>query len=497
MRRLVPGGLRGRLVLAFVITSALTLAVAVAVVLGPLREQLREQSVDNLQGAVLTARAEFEAALASDEFAVDDRGRDLRQRTDARVLVGNPSLTRDTPEFDDGNAVTSGFFSDTEFGNPSTAATLAGLRAMRLEETITQVEGDDVTIAVPLFVEGSDPHVLVAQRRLTEVTTAVDQVRNALLAAAAAGMLVALALGIALSNTLLRRLARLRATALRISADGPDAPAPRDHGRDEVGDLARALARMQEELRRQEAARRSFVSTASHELRTPLTMLQGTMELLEEDLRDGRLDIGDAQLQVTNARRELRRLSALAGELLDLSRLDAAVQLRSEPVELGELARAVAAEFHLRARERDAELHIDPGAEGCWGRGDPDAVARVVRILLDNALRYGPAGEAVRLAVGCTAGTATLAVSDRGPGIPPEEREHVFERFHRGRAAGSESGFGLGLAIGRELAERMGGDLRLADREPPGACFVLTLPAGEHEDDRPRRESVVVPSRRS
>ena len=80
------------------------------------------------------------------------------------------------------------------------------------------------------------------------------------------------------------------------------------------------------------------------------------MELLEEDLRDGGVDIEDAQLQVTNARRELRRLSALAGELLDLSRLDAAVQLRSEPVELGELTRAVAAEFHLRAHERDIEL---------------------------------------------------------------------------------------------------------------------------------------------
>ena len=121
---------------------------------------------------------------------------------------------------------------------------------------------------------------------------------------------------------------------------------------------------MQEELRRQEAARRSFVSTASHELRTPLTMLQGTMELLDEDLRDG-VDLEDAQEQVASARRELRRLSVLASELLDLSRLDADVQLRSEPVELGEIARAVAAEFALRAGERGIELEVDsPGP--CW-----------------------------------------------------------------------------------------------------------------------------------
>jgi signal transduction histidine kinase len=120
-----------------------------------------------------------------------------------------------------------------------------------------------------------------------------------------------------------------------------------------------------------------------------------------------------------------------------------------------------------------------PPPDGCWGRGDPDAVARVVRILLDNALRYGPPGQTVTLQTTCADGHAGIAVADRGPGIPPEERERIFERFHRGRAAGPESGFGLGLAIGRELAERMGGALLLAEHEPPGACFLFTLPPAE------------------
>jgi signal transduction histidine kinase len=491
MRRLLPAGLRGRLLLAFVGTSALTLAVAAAVLLGPLRERLRDQSIENLHDAVSFARGDFQDALEDDpwneRFSFVDPSGALRERTDARVLVGNASLTRNVPGSEPPADAPEdweppkelGFLSDTEFGEPPLETTLVALRALRLEQTAMHISGDDVSIAMPLFVPEEDAAagVLVAHRRLTEVATAAEQVRNALLAAAAAGLLVALALGIALSTTLLRRLARLRAVALRISAAGPDAPAPRDTGRDEVGDLARALARMQEELRRQEAARRSFVATASHELRTPLTMLQGTMELLEEDLRDGRLDIEDAQLQVTNARRELLRLSALAGELLDLSRLDAAVQLRSEPVELGELARAVAAEFHLRAHERDVTLAVVPPQDACWGRGDPDAIARVVRILIDNALRYGPYGEPVTLQATTAGGRAAITVTDRGPGIPPEEREHVFERFHRGRDTGSEGGFGLGLAIGRELAERMGGSLRLAERSEPGACFVLELPA--------------------
>jgi signal transduction histidine kinase len=423
---------------------------------------------------VIDARPRIQTAW-DNEFELRNEVSALRQRTDARVLMSNLSLTRPDP-LNPGEDV-SGFEVDTEIGEPPLDTRLVALRALRLGREVVQVSGDDVSIAVPIVASGETVGALVAQRRLTEVTTAVDQVRNALIAAAGIGMIVAIVLGIGLSSTLLRRLARLRAVALRISAARPDAPAPRDTGRDEVGDLARALARMQEELRRQEAARRSFVATASHELRTPLTMLQGTMELLEEDLRDGRLDIEDAQLQVTNARRELLRLSALAGELLDLSRLDAAVQLRSEPVELGELARAVAAEFHLRAHERDVTLAVVPPQDGCWGRGDPDAIARVVRILLDNALRYGPYGEPVTLQATTAGGRAAITVTDRGRGIPPEEREQIFERFHRGRDAGSEGGFGLGLAIGRELAERMGGSLRLAERTEPGACFVLELAA--------------------
>jgi len=493
MRRLVPRGLRGRLLAAFVVTSALTLVVAATVLLGPLQDKLRTQSIDDLRDTVLGTRQQFVEALRPEipppeegdpepparnevrsRFSqISNAAFELQQRIDVRVLVD-----ADDP---DGKSVPD-FFFDSDFRAATPDATLAALEARRENRTVVRVAGDRVTVAEPLTnIEGGANGVLVAQRRLTEVTAAVEQVRNALLVAAAIGLLAAVGLGVMLSSTLLRRLARLRAVALRISAEGPDAPAPRDTGRDEVGDLARALARMQEELRRQETARRSFVSTASHELRTPLTMLQGTMELLEEDLRDGGVDIEDAQLQVTNARRELRRLSALAGELLDLSRLDAAVQLRSEPVELGELTRAVAAEFHLRAHERDVELDAVQPEDGCWARADPDAVARVVRILLDNALRYGPPGQAVTLSTTSAGGRAAILVADRGPGIPLEEREHIFERFHRGRDSGAESGFGLGLAIGRELAERMGGTLRLEEREPPGACFVLTLASAEHE----------------
>jgi signal transduction histidine kinase len=475
---MLPAGLRGRLLLAFVVTSIMTLGVATAVVLGPLRDRLRQQSVENLEVPVRGAAPGFETELRKRPedrgSSLDTKSFELSDRVDARVLVANASLI--TTSIDTGEAIGNSFLADTTFGPTSREASIGALRAMRLGTEVTIFNGDDVTIAEPLTdPDGQILGALVAERRLTEVTTAVDQVRNALLAAALVGLAVAIALAITFSRTLTRRLGRLRRAALRITEEGFDAPMPRDSGRDEVGDLARALAGMQEELRRQESARRSFVATASHELRTPLTMLQGTMELLEEDLRDG-ADLADAQQQVTNARRELLRLSALASELLDLSRLDAAVQLRSEPVELGELARAVAAEFALRARERNVEIEVVPPPGACWGRGDPDAVARVVRILLDNGLRYAPSGQPLRLRANYDGSGAVIEVSDRGPGIREEEREQIFERFHRGRAASSASGFGLGLAIGRELAERMSGSLGLAPSDR-GASFVLRLPA--------------------
>jgi len=492
-------GLRGRLLLAFVLTSSVTLAVAAAITLSPLQERLRNESASTLQDATEDMRVEFNNEVqktaklpaAGPEYALKAQERrerrasdlstpafDLRERTGgARVLVADLA-------FQDRTGLAPAFIYDTDVGSQASALALA-IRALREDSSEVQFNDDELQFAMPLYdSDQQQAGVVVVQRSLTEVSTAVKLVRNALFTAAAVGLAVAIGLGLALSSTLTRRLGRLRRSALRITAEGPGAPAPTDRGRDEVGDLARALGRMQEELRRQEAARRAFVSTASHELRTPLTMLQGTMELLDEDLRDGG-DLADAQEQVESARRELRRLSVLASELLDLSRLDADVQLRSEPVEMGEIVRAVAAEFGLRAADRDVELDVIVGTERPpWARADPAACARVVRILIDNALRYAPRGQPVEIIATHDRGQVVVRVSDHGPGVPPEEREHIFERFHRGKATSAESGFGLGLAIGRELAERMSGSLKLVD-SAHGACFALTLPASASSSPSP------------
>ncbi|HTR72865.1 MAG TPA: HAMP domain-containing sensor histidine kinase, partial [Solirubrobacteraceae bacterium] len=281
-----------------------------------------------------------------------------------------------------------------------------------------------------------------------------------------------------------RRLRRLRHAALQLADEGPPVDVPADRRRDEVGDLGRAFAQMQQQLQQQEEARRAFVATASHELRTPLASLDGMLELLDDDLQSGDPDLADARSLLDRARTQSRRLARLAADLLDLSRLDAQVQLRSEPVELGELSRAVLAEFDLGTEERGIVSTLDDSAGQVWARGDPGGIARIVRILLDNAVRVSPQGG--EIFVGLRNGDqASVTVRDEGPGVIVDERELIFERFQRGRAASGTAGFGLGLAIGRELAERMGGELVLERTDRPGATFTLRLPVTKAQEEEP------------
>jgi signal transduction histidine kinase len=363
-------------------------------------------------------------------------------------------------------------------------------RTQRRVYSVGSIGGRDVVReAIPFTTGGVNPGhpehwVLAVRKPLDTLSDAVATVRRAFVYAALAGLAITLLLGIPLSATIVRRLGRLRHAALQLADEGPPVHVPADRRRDEVGDLARAFAQMQQRLLQQEEARRAFVATASHELRTPLASLDGMLELLDDDLGSGDPDLDDARSLLERARSQSRRLSRLAADLLDLSRLDAQVQLRSEPVELGELSRAVLAEFELGTEERGIVSSLDDTAGQVWARGDPGGIARIVRILLDNAVRVSPQGGEITIELR-NGEHASLTVRDEGPGVPPEERELIFERFQRGRATGGSAGFGLGLAIGRELADRMGGELVLEQTDVPGAKFTLRLPVAQAQEEEP------------
>jgi signal transduction histidine kinase len=481
VRRLPSSGLRFRMVASLLAASALTLAVAALTLLPPLEHRLRQEDLESLTQATLEEIPDFKALDSSQivphSRAIRSVARSLERRTGARVLVFDSSgykLADTDPQA----------APDGPRGGPLDDVRKALVSGKRVRGTRGAPEGGQARVAEPLDADGHRL-VVAARRSLEESRSAAKVVRRAFLFAALTGLVAALVLGVALATTLVRRLRRLRNVTRRVASEGLDVEIPRDRGRDEVGELTRGFSAMQARLRQQEGVRRAFVATASHELRTPLASLQAMLELLDQDLASEPPDLDDARPRVSAARTQSMRLTALANDLLELTRLDSNYALRTELVELGEICRAVIGEFEDRAADLRVALLLEGEDRRHWVLGDPDSIARVVRILIDNALTFSPNGERVAVSVSASGPIASVEVADAGPGVPPGERELIFERFKRGTAAASRGGgFGLGLAIGRELAERMGGELQLRDAAA-GSRFSLLLPVAPFPDGGP------------
>jgi signal transduction histidine kinase len=499
-------GLRGRIVGAVLVTTVATLGVAAVALFGPLQKSLRDTAKNTLRSDV--RRSDVARAFASlKDLALVPEGIpmtnpnpfqgdvkfDRAQRARSSVLAAQNALAI---RLGATHVTLLGSFQPSGVGyvvavtTPSpisdpdrSAAVATAYLSGRPVYGFTSIEDADyVRAALPIKIDGAR-YVLAVLKPITDIASAVSAVGRAFLYAALAGLGLTLILAIPLAATIVRRLRQLRTAALQLAVGGP-VEVPVDRARDEVGDLARTFDIMQRRLQAQEEARRAFVATASHELRTPLTSLDGMLELLDDDLRGPTPDLDDARDLLERARAQSRRLGRLAADLLDLSRIDAEVRLRSEPVELGELSRAVLAEFELGTSDRGIRSTLDDAAGPVWALGDPRSVAQIIRILLDNAVHVSADGSEIRVELAVGDGVA-LSVSDQGPGVPASEREVIFERFQRGYSTGGQAGFGLGLAIGRELAERMGGELSLDQTFTGGARFTLRLPAAHAPDQDP------------
>ncbi len=352
--------------------------------------------------------------------------------------------------------------------------------ALRAGRTLAPARGV-VTRSGEPFAEAAVPdrygNVLLFSASLRATMKTVDLVRSRLIWSGLIALGLAALAGWVGSTLFARRLRRLERAADRIAAGDFEEPVV-DAGRDEVGELALAFDRMRLQLARLDDARRAFIANASHELRTPIFSLGGFLELLQED----ELDEETRAEFVAAMSEQMTRLSKLAADLLDLSRLDAGgMRIEIAPLALAEVAADLAEELERLAAVRGHPLETTVETAGV-ALGDRERVLQVGRALVDNALVHTPAGTPVRI----VASGSTLRIEDDGPGIPVEHQEQVFARFTRlegSRASGS----GLGLAIARELAERMGGDLRLESR-PSRTVFTLELPAARegHFTGKPR-----------
>ncbi len=456
-----PGRLRMRLTVVAAASALFVLVVLAGLVLPSLQHNLEQSRVASLQTSV--------QAFGPDQllmpFAQD-------QWTPAQLqsLAATLGVARVTVFVADGLALHQATDSSSA-ALPRSAIELvqqaANLR--QDQERVTELErGRTAILAFAVSRQGVDGVVLV-EAPLHDVQQQVHAVERRLVIGGALAFGVALLAGALAAEPLARRLARLRAAADAIAHGSFTEPIV-DRKHDEIGELARSLDEMRVRLEALERARSAFIANASHELRTPLTALGGYLELLTE----GGLTEAERSEFLDTMGEQVQRLTKLATDLLDLSRLDAGgITVSRDEIELGELAADCAREMQALAARRGSTIVVENGglAPAC---GDEGRVLQVLRVLVDNAVRHTPPGSTVTLRTETTPWGAGVVVSDNGPGIAPELLERVFERFFRGPGAAAR-GTGLGLAIARELAERMDGRL-LASSGPGGTRFTLELP---------------------
>jgi signal transduction histidine kinase len=304
----------------------------------------------------------------------------------------------------------------------------------------------------------------------------LDAMTRAFISAALMSGLIAFLFGLIFTLNITRTLVALSRGAKRIGEGNLEIRIP-VRGTDETSQLAESFNRMAEELQKLEEAKRRIIADAAHELRTPLTLVRGTIE----GMLDGILPLDKPTLR--SVHEDTIRLSRLVDTLRELEVIESGkLKLDLETVDAADLARKAAVPFTKMAAEKKILLSVSvPDPNPCIVRGDYLRLGQVLYNLLANAFRHTPEGGRIVITVTDEPEKriVILAVEDSGPGIPPEEREKIFERFYRLDMSRSteEGGRGLGLSIAREIARAHGGKITAGVSEVGGAAFRVEIPA--------------------
>jgi signal transduction histidine kinase len=461
----LPGGIRTTLVVALLVIVGGALGGAYLMVVPSLERRLVDERLDELQrDAVSTAisyarsdaRGDFGEPLAIDAFT-DAASLLANARVAVFQVFGPEPLSLRT--LADSAATAGSITEDT--------VALDAARNSRITRGRVERRGRPFAeVAVPA-VSGN---ILLLSTPIEDQLATVRVVKRRLLYATGVALAIAAILGSAAATLHARRIRRLERAANRIAKGTFDEPVV-DAGDDELGELAAAFDRMRVQLAQLDTARKEFVANASHELRTPLFSLAGFLELMADEDLDEETRAGF----LATTREQVDRLTKLAADLLDLSRMDAGrLRVEQEEVVLADAARALVDELTPLAEATGHRLVLETDREA-WALADEERVLQVGRALAGNALTHTPPGTEIRISTTRADGRAELAVSDDGPGIPPEHAERIFDRFYRVEGPHA-SGSGLGLAIARELAERMGGTVELVSADGM-TTFTLSLPA--------------------
>ncbi|HEU5354758.1 MAG TPA: HAMP domain-containing sensor histidine kinase [Actinocrinis sp.] len=323
---------------------------------------------------------------------------------------------------------------------------------------------------VRVYTENVGPGTAVSSiTTLNPVDSSLSKLTLWLGLAAAGGIALATIAGLLVARSAVKPVRRLtRAVEHVAKTEDLSVKLPVD-GKDEINRLSAAFNKMTKALATSRVRQHQLIADAGHELRTPLTSLRTNVDLLLRSERTGReLPAGRREAMLASVDQQLHELSGLVTDLLELSRGQEGGARRTMRVALHEsVGRAIE-----RARLRGPGLHFDIEVEPWFVQGDPTALDRAVVNLLDNAVKFSPAGGTVlvRLKGG------EYVVVDQGPGIDPADLPHVFERFWRSDSARSLPGSGLGLAIVSQVAEESGGKVSLQPAPGGGTVARLWLP---------------------
>lgn len=332
-----------------------------------------------------------------------------------------------------------------------------------------------ITAATPLHSGAT----LLTTRNALDITQSVRNARQTLAIIVAVALFISIQLSLYLARTIVEPLRMLVRAAVRVRRGrdrGVEVPRMAER-RDEIGLLARAVSDMTTTLRQRIDAVETFAADVAHEIKNPLASLRSAIDSLEL------VDDPELRAQLTEiAAHDVRRIDRLVTEIAEASRIDAELSRATfEPIDLGELIGNVLQSREGRGENRDCEVLVDHGYGTAQVMGVPLRLERVIGNLLDNAVSFSPPGGRILITLRHPDRMVELAIADEGPGIPHNQRDNIFTRFHSVRPESENFGdhSGLGLAIARTIAEAHDGRLTARDRidGQDGACLVLALPA--------------------
>jgi two-component system OmpR family sensor kinase len=480
LARIVPGGLRWRLAGWFTLVALLCTAIVSVAVYGGTGAQLRRQIDSEVAGDA--------AELAHNVRTADGRSPRQLSRAAARYIGNQPFSASSTLLF----VLIPGVAPSTNrpelFGAPPPDAgeTWAEQAAEnRLSAHLLTAPEGYSTLALPdvgdlrvlkrrVRAHGGLSVIVGVGEPLASVARAQRGVARAFILAGLLALAGALLASYLVGSRLSRPLRRMAAVAARVNAGDLHPRIGDTAGQsDEVTVLGEAFDHMLDRLTDAFAGQRAFVADASHELRTPLTVIRGQLEVLAAQADPPDEEVRRVERLVQS---EIARISRLVDDLLLLVKTEEVEFLRVESIDL----RAYVGElWDGMSLVADRRFELGPVPHGAL-RADPDRLAQALRNLIDNAIGHtAPGGGLVRMRVQpLEGGRVRFLVEDDGPGIPPDQRERVFRRFHRTDAARDRAsgGTGLGLAIVRAIADAHGGSVSAGESPEGGARLELELP---------------------